>query len=166
MTGKNDFEPEEWQLLSAMPWIAGVLVIVGNLHGSHPQVGGIGEDLTMEREVALAMFERFGQPQVYGTAPDGSGTIPPVDVIVADPARPGLGKPGVAALTAAEAAVFVLVSCDPVSLARDVTLMAAATLAVLLVALFGYLIFDGLDTRRTQSADIEFQSFPPSHNSA
>jgi 23S rRNA (uracil1939-C5)-methyltransferase len=61
-----------------------------------------------------------------GGAPDASGTIPPVDVIVADPARPGLGKPGVAALTAAEAAVFVLVSCDPVSLARDVTLMAAA----------------------------------------
>ena len=30
MTGKNDFEPEEWQLLSAMPWIAGVLVIVAD----------------------------------------------------------------------------------------------------------------------------------------
>ena len=60
------------------------------------------------------------------TPPTGSGPIPPVDVIVADPARPGLGKPGVAALTAAQAPVFVLVSCDPVSLARDVTLMAAA----------------------------------------
>jgi hypothetical protein len=27
MTRKNDFNPEEWQLLSAMPWIAGVVVI-------------------------------------------------------------------------------------------------------------------------------------------
>lgn len=27
VTRKNDFDPEEWQLLSAMPWIAGVLVI-------------------------------------------------------------------------------------------------------------------------------------------
>jgi 23S rRNA (uracil1939-C5)-methyltransferase len=50
----------------------------------------------------------------------------PVDVIVADPARPGLGKPGVASLTAAEPNVLVLVNCDPVSLARDVTLLAAA----------------------------------------
>jgi 23S rRNA (uracil1939-C5)-methyltransferase len=32
----------------------------------------------------------------------------------------------VAALTAAEAPVVVLVSCDPVSLARDVVLMAEA----------------------------------------
>ena len=45
---------------------------------------------------------------------------------VADPARPGLGKPGVTALTAAKAPVFVLVSCDPVSLARDVALTPAA----------------------------------------
>jgi 23S rRNA (uracil1939-C5)-methyltransferase len=50
----------------------------------------------------------------------------PVDVIVADPARPGLAKPGVAALAAATPAVLVLVSCDPVSLARDTTLLAAA----------------------------------------
>jgi hypothetical protein len=30
VTSKNDFDPEEWQLLSAMPWIAGVLVIVAD----------------------------------------------------------------------------------------------------------------------------------------
>lgn len=60
------------------------------------------------------------------TPPTGDGPTARVDVIVADPARPGLGKPGVAALAAAGAAVLVLVSCDPVSLARDVTLLAAA----------------------------------------
>jgi 23S rRNA (uracil1939-C5)-methyltransferase len=49
-----------------------------------------------------------------------------VDVVVADPARPGLGKPGVAALVAPAPPVLVLVSCDPVSLARDVTLLSAA----------------------------------------
>ncbi len=48
----------------------------------------------------------------------------PVDVVVADPARSGLGKPGADVLTAVTPAVFVLVSCDPVSLARDVTLLA------------------------------------------
>jgi 23S rRNA (uracil1939-C5)-methyltransferase len=60
------------------------------------------------------------------TAPPGSGPTPPVDAVVADPARPGLGRPGVAALTATGAGVLVLVSCDPVSLARDVQLLAAA----------------------------------------
>ena len=60
------------------------------------------------------------------TAPTGDGPTPPVDVIVADPARPGLGKPGVAALAPAGAPVLVLVSCDPVSLARDVSLLAEA----------------------------------------
>lgn len=54
------------------------------------------------------------------TLPDGS---PPIDVIVADPARPGLAKPGVGALVATEAPVLVLVSCDPVSLARDAQLL-------------------------------------------
>jgi 23S rRNA (uracil1939-C5)-methyltransferase len=49
-----------------------------------------------------------------------------VDVVVADPARPGLGKPGVSALTACAPEVLVLVSCDPVSLARDVTLLAGS----------------------------------------
>jgi 23S rRNA (uracil1939-C5)-methyltransferase len=48
------------------------------------------------------------------------------DVAIADPARTGLGKAATAALVAAKAPVIVLVSCDPVSLARDATLLAAA----------------------------------------
>ncbi len=47
-----------------------------------------------------------------------------IDVVVADPARPGLAKPGVAAIARTEAPVVVLVSCDPVSLARDARLLA------------------------------------------
>jgi 23S rRNA (uracil1939-C5)-methyltransferase len=50
----------------------------------------------------------------------------PVDVVVADPARPGLAKPGVAAMLRADAPVVVLVSCDPVSLARDARLLVDA----------------------------------------
>jgi 23S rRNA (uracil1939-C5)-methyltransferase len=60
------------------------------------------------------------------TPPSGDGPTAPIDVVVADPARPGLAKPGVAALAATGAAVLVLVSCDPVSLARDVSLLAEA----------------------------------------
>lgn len=54
------------------------------------------------------------------------GAREPVDVVVADPARSGLGKPGVAALAAAAPVPLVLVSCDPVSLARDAALLAGS----------------------------------------
>ncbi|MGA1344662.1 MAG: hypothetical protein ACO35E_01655, partial [Ilumatobacteraceae bacterium] len=50
----------------------------------------------------------------------------PVDVVIADPARSGLGRPGVAAIGRLGSPVLVLVSCDPVSFARDAALLAAA----------------------------------------
>jgi 23S rRNA (uracil1939-C5)-methyltransferase len=43
----------------------------------------------------------------------------PVDAVVADPARAGLGRDGVRAVLATEARHVALVSCDPASLARD-----------------------------------------------
>lgn len=47
-----------------------------------------------------------------------------IDVAIADPSRTGLGKPGVGALAGGvRPQVLVLVSCDPVSLARDTTLL-------------------------------------------
>lgn len=48
----------------------------------------------------------------------------PVDVVVADPARSGLGRPGTTALARSAAPRLVLVSCDPASLARDSALLA------------------------------------------
>jgi 23S rRNA (uracil1939-C5)-methyltransferase len=59
----------------------------------------------------------------------GGWRAPPgvdVDVVVADPARSGLGKPGVGALARLRAPVLVLVSCDPASLGRDARLLAQA----------------------------------------
>lgn len=46
-----------------------------------------------------------------------------VDVVVADPSRTGLGRPGVEAIVAADAERLVLVSCDPASFARDARLL-------------------------------------------
>lgn len=46
-----------------------------------------------------------------------------VDVVIADPARSGLAKPGTAAVAGAMAPVVVLVSCDPVAAARDAALL-------------------------------------------
>jgi 23S rRNA (uracil1939-C5)-methyltransferase len=57
------------------------------------------------------------------------------DVVVADPSRPGLGRPGVGAVAATGARRLVLVSCDPASLARDAALLHAAGYALVSVAL-------------------------------
>jgi 23S rRNA (uracil1939-C5)-methyltransferase len=45
------------------------------------------------------------------------------DVVIADPARSGLGAEAAAVLAGCSAPVLVLVSCDPVSLARDAVLL-------------------------------------------
>jgi 23S rRNA (uracil1939-C5)-methyltransferase len=50
----------------------------------------------------------------------------PADVVVADPARSGLGREGVAAVAATGTPLLVLVSCDPAALGRDTGLLAAA----------------------------------------
>lgn len=47
-----------------------------------------------------------------------------IDVAIANPARSGLGRPGVGSVAATEAPVVALVSCDPVALARDAALLA------------------------------------------
>ena len=48
------------------------------------------------------------------------------EVVIADPSRQGLGQEAVEALAGLGAAVFVLVSCDPVAMARDTALLAQA----------------------------------------
>jgi 23S rRNA (uracil1939-C5)-methyltransferase len=47
-------------------------------------------------------------------------------IVIADPAREGLRKPGVSALVASQPDLFVLVSCDPASFARDAGLLAGS----------------------------------------
>ncbi|MDQ6782087.1 MAG: TRAM domain-containing protein [Actinomycetota bacterium] len=56
----------------------------------------------------------------------GTWAAEAADVVIADPARPGLGRPGVGTVVATRADRLVLVSCDPASLGRDSALLAAA----------------------------------------
>ncbi len=63
---------------------------------------------------------RVEQAEVGAWRPDRGSRI---DVVIADPARSGLGRPGVATVVATEAPVLVLISCDPVALARDSVLL-------------------------------------------
>ena len=51
-------------------------------------------------------------------------------VVIADPARDGLGARAVTSLVRAEPEVFVLVSCDPGSFARDAALLTAEGLVL------------------------------------
>ena len=59
---------------------------------------------------------------VWRASPDAA----PSDVVIADPARSGLGRPGVAAVERLRPDVLGLVSCDPVSMARDAALLVEA----------------------------------------
>lgn len=52
------------------------------------------------------------------------------DAVIADPARSGLGRPGVAKIAATGAQVVVLVSCDAGALGRDVGLLRDSGYAV------------------------------------
>jgi len=65
----------------------------------------------------------------------------PAAVVVADPARSGLGEVGVGAVSATGAQLCVLVSCDPAALGRDARLLQGAGychLASEVVDLFGH----------------------------
>ena len=50
----------------------------------------------------------------------------PASIVIADPAREGLGQAGVDALGRADPQLFVLVGCDPASFARDAGLLCSA----------------------------------------
>lgn len=76
---------------------------------------GAAQDPATMRDVTVVRGEVGGWRAPPGTA---------IDVVIADPARSGLGKPGTAALARLGAPVIGLVSCDPASLGRDVKLLA------------------------------------------
>ena len=73
---------------------------------------------------AAANLADLGARVVRADAADGrwaTGLGP--DVVIADPARPGLGRAAVSVVAGLAAPVVVLVSCDPASLGRDARLL-------------------------------------------
>jgi 23S rRNA (uracil1939-C5)-methyltransferase len=110
----------------------------GHLLDAYAGVGVVGGVIVARRGARLTAIEQH--PIAVGDARVNlaglevrlhRGTVEawkaePVDVVVADPPRAGLGQAGVTALVAAQAGRLVVVSCDPASFARDVGLLARA----------------------------------------
>jgi 23S rRNA (uracil1939-C5)-methyltransferase len=105
---------------------AGVGMLAASVAGPVARVIAIE---TSRAAVADALHNLAGRDAEVVRGEVGGWHPPPdtvVDVVLADPARSGLGRPGAAALSRTGAPVFVLVSCDAASLGRDVKLLAAA----------------------------------------
>lgn len=109
---------------TAMAWVGHVTLVESSASACRDAEQNLAERLATDSGPASATIVRSEVGRLASSA--GGSTfadLPTVDVVVADPARPGLGRPGRDALAALAAPVFVLVSCDPVSLARDVSLL-------------------------------------------
>jgi 23S rRNA (uracil1939-C5)-methyltransferase len=99
----------------------------GLLGGSIAAAGGVDRLVAVESNRAAVADARINLAE-YGAevvALDvASFAGDPADLVVADPARSGLGPAGARAASRLGASTLVLVSCDPASLARDAILLA------------------------------------------
>jgi 23S rRNA (uracil1939-C5)-methyltransferase len=99
---------------------------IGLLGGSLPEVDrlvAVEQGASAVRDARHNLADHPAHVVQAEVAAWDASSAGPVDVVVADPARPGLGRSAATALARAEAGRFVLVSCDPASLARDVRLL-------------------------------------------
>lgn len=89
---------------------------------------GSGRNVTLvEWSQSSCRDARLNVPKAKVVALDVAKWRPsPAALVIADPPRTGLGKQGVKVLASTRAAVLVLVSCDPASLARDSRLLAGS----------------------------------------
>jgi 23S rRNA (uracil1939-C5)-methyltransferase len=103
---------------------AGVGVLGGSLDAA--RLVAVEQQAAAARDARWNLRDLPAEVVVEEVARWDAAAVGPVDAVVADPARSGLGRSAVAALTRAEVPRLVLVSCDPASLARDTGLLGAA----------------------------------------
>jgi 23S rRNA (uracil1939-C5)-methyltransferase len=88
-------------------------------------VEGASSIVAVERSPSAAYDARQNVPGVHVVEADVTRWTPtPADVVIADPSRDGLGRVAATVIAGCGARRLVLVSCDPVSLARDAKLLA------------------------------------------
>lgn len=129
--------------------VDGALGADDHLVDAYAGVGLLGGTIASRRQARLTAVEsdrsavfdaRCNLADLDATVVAGEvGAWPPeaADVVIADPARPGLGRPGVGVLAATGARRLVLVSCDPASLGRDTALLADAGYRLVTVEIVG-----------------------------
>ena len=101
---------------------AGVGLLGGSLPGVHRLVA-VEQHASSVRDARHNLRDLPAEVVQAEVATWEASPVGPVDVVVADPARPGLGPSAAASLARVGAGRLVLVSCDPASLARDVRLL-------------------------------------------
>lgn len=90
-------------------------------------LGGESSVVTIEENPSSSMDARANladRDAVLVCSPIERWSATPADVVIADPSRKGLGPAAVDILTRTKADRLVLVSCDPVAMARDAKLLA------------------------------------------
>jgi 23S rRNA (uracil1939-C5)-methyltransferase len=113
--------PDELTLLDAY---CGVGLFAGALLAGRPGWRGVAVERSRS-SVADARHNLADLPVRVVRAPVERFGATRADVVVADPARAGLGRAGVAAVVATRAGQMVLVSCDAAAAGRDAALLAA-----------------------------------------
>lgn len=103
---------------------SGVGVLASTLSDDTTHVVTIESDGTAVNDAKVNLADRNARIVLGEVAAVRLGDVPQPDVIVADPARSGLGKSAARALAQLGAPLLLLVSCDPASFARDVTLLS------------------------------------------
>ena len=106
----------------------GVGLFAATVVGSDARVTVVEGSESACADARVNLADRDATVVVDGVEAWAAAQTPAVeaDVIIADPARQGLGTAAAASLAALGAPIVVLVSCDPVALARDVGLLGKA----------------------------------------
>lgn len=113
----GDFDPEQDRLVDLYGGVGLFTVLLGARNAE-----------VVERSssaVADARVNTAGLGALVTRADVDSWRPSVAAAVVADPARQGLGAPGVAAVVATGAPKVALVSCDPAAMARDLSLLVA-----------------------------------------
>lgn len=109
----------------AVDLYAGVGLFAGVLAGAGWTVVAVEENEAAVADAEFNLADVAGRVLLVGSTV-AEWTPQAADLVVADPGRPGLAKPGTAAVVACEPDRVVLVSCDAASLGRDAALLVGA----------------------------------------
>lgn len=118
----DGFDPASDRLVDLY---GGVGLFTGGLGARRAELVEVSPSATADARLNLA---EFGTKVIRSTVEKWRPSS--ADAVVADPARSGLGRSGVAAITGTGAARVALVSCDPAAMARDVRLLVDAGYAL------------------------------------